>query len=123
MLLAIDHVQIAMPRGQEDAARAFYAGLLGMGEVPKPRNLAGRGGAWFRHGQVQVHLGVEDDFRPALKAHPAFIVDDLDDLTRRAVEAGFRLDESQPPIDGYARAHLFDPFGNRIEFMQRTNSS
>jgi hypothetical protein len=68
---------------------------------------------------VQVHLGVESEFRPARKAHPAFLVDDLDSLIARAQDAAYETDASQPPLDGYKRAHVFDPFGNRIELMEK----
>lgn len=118
-ILAIDHVQIAMPAGQEEKARAFYVALLGFTELPKPPQLAKRGGAWFQSGNVQLHLGVETDFRPARKAHPAFIVDDLDSLIANARRGGYETDTSQPPLDGHKRAHIFDPFGNRIEFMEK----
>lgn len=118
-ILSIDHVQIAMPAGEEDKARAFYVEQLGFTEIPKPPDLAKRGGAWFQAGNVQLHLGVEAEFRPARKAHPAFIVDDLDLLISRAQHAGFETDTSQPPLEGYKRAHVFDPFGNRIELMER----
>ena len=118
-ILAIDHVQIAMPAGEEEKARAFYIRLLGFIELPKPPELAKRGGAWFQSGKVQLHLGVEADFRPARKAHPAFIVYDLDSLVTNAQNAGYETDTSQPPLDGYKRAHVFDPFGNRIELMEK----
>ena len=118
-ILSIDHVQIAMPPNEEEKARAFYIGILGFTETPKPAELAKRGGAWFESENVQLHLGVEKDFRPARKAHPAFIVDDLVALITRAQEAGYETDISQPPLDGYKRAHVFDPFGNRIELMER----
>jgi len=118
-ILSIDHVQLAMPSGKEDKAREFYANILGLTEIPKPADLAKRGGAWFQSENVQLHLGVEQDFRPARKAHPAFIVDDLDMLLTNARNAGYETDASQPPLDGYKRAHVFDPFGNRIELMQR----
>lgn len=108
-----------MPSGEEDKARAFYVDLLGFVEVPKPADLAKRGGAWFESESVRLHLGVEADFRPALKAHPAFIVDDLDGLIKKVQLAGFETDTSQPPLDGYNRAHIFDPFGNRIELMEK----
>jgi catechol 2,3-dioxygenase-like lactoylglutathione lyase family enzyme len=119
MILAIDHVQLAMPAGGEEKTRAFYIQLLGFVEIPKPAELAKRGGAWFESGNVQVHLGVEADFRPAKKAHPAFLVDNLDELIAKAQTSGFETDTSQPPLDGYKRAHVFDPFGNRIELMQK----
>jgi catechol 2,3-dioxygenase-like lactoylglutathione lyase family enzyme len=118
-ILAIDHIQIAMPAGEEESARAFYVGLLGFSELPKPPELAKRGGAWFQSGHVQLHLGVEADFRPARKAHPAFIVSDLDSLIANAQIGGFETDTSQPPLDGYKRAHVFDPFGNRIELLEK----
>lgn len=118
-ILTIDHVQIAMPAGAEEKARAFYVNLLGFHEIPKPAELAKRGGAWFESGSVQLHLGIEADFRPARKAHPAFIVDQLDMLIERVQSAGYETDTTQPPLDGYKRAHVFDPFGNRIELMQK----
>jgi catechol 2,3-dioxygenase-like lactoylglutathione lyase family enzyme len=118
-ILSIDHVQLAMPSGEEDKARAFYVDLLGFVEIPKPVDLAKRGGAWFESGSVRLHLGVETDFRPARKAHPAFIVDDLDGLIKEVQLAGFETDTSQPPLEGYNRAHIFDPFGNRIELMEK----
>jgi catechol 2,3-dioxygenase-like lactoylglutathione lyase family enzyme len=118
-ILSIDHVQIAMPPGEEDNARAFYIEQLGFTELPKPPELTKRGGAWFQAGNVQLHLGVEADFRPARKAHPAFLVDDLEALTANLQNAGYETDASQPPLDGYKRAHVFDPFGNRIELMEK----
>ena len=118
-ILSIDHVQIAMPSGEEDRARAFYLNVLGFTEIPKPAELAKRGGAWFQSERAQLHLGVEQEFRPARKAHPAFIVDELDALITKAENAGYETDTSQPSLDGYKRAHVFDPFGNRIELMQR----
>jgi catechol 2,3-dioxygenase-like lactoylglutathione lyase family enzyme len=118
-ILSIDHIQIAMPAGQEDQARAFYAGVLGFTEIPKPAELAPRGGAWFQSQRAQLHLGVEADFRPARKAHPAFLVSDLDDLLSHIKDAGYETDTSQPPLDGYKRAHAFDPFGNRLELLEK----
>ena len=118
-ILSIDHVQLAMPAGQEDRAREFYVELLGFTEMPKPPELAKRGGAWFQSGEVKLHIGVETDFRAARKAHPAFLVDQLESLLAAVQEAGYETDTSQPPLDGYKRAHVFDPFGNRIELMER----
>ena len=118
-ILSIDHVQLAMPIGEEAKARAFFINILGFSEIPKPAELAKRGGAWFQSEKVQLHIGVESDFRPARKAHPAFIVDDLDALIANAQQAGYETDTTQPPLDGYKRAHVFDPFGNRIELMQK----
>lgn len=119
MIVAIDHVQLAMPPGGEDAARRFYAAVLGLREVPKPAALAARGGAWFEAGPVRVHLGVEQEFRPAVKAHPGFLVDDLEALIRTAQEAGHRVvrDDAEAGVD---RAYVFDPFGNRLELIQAT---
>jgi catechol 2,3-dioxygenase-like lactoylglutathione lyase family enzyme len=114
-ILAIDHVQLAMPAGKEDEARAFYAGLLELSEMPKPPELAKRGGAWFERGAVKIHLGVEADFRPARKAHPALVVDDLPALLARLREAGVAPVEDA--LAGYPRAFVSDPFGNRIELL------
>ncbi len=119
-LRGIHHVQVAMPAGREDEARAFYMGLLGLAETPKPENLRARGGCWFRSedGSVEVHLGVEAAFRPARKAHPAFLVDDLDVLRARIVAVGAEVvDDAQ--LEGHRRFYGFDPFGNRLEFIQR----
>jgi len=118
-ITAIDHVQIAIPEGEEQKARSFYIDILGLTEIPKPPSLLKRGGAWFRSGNVQLHLGVEKDFHPARKAHPAFIVNELEPLLEKVQLAGYEWDESQPPLDGYKRAHVYDPFGNRIELMEK----
>jgi catechol 2,3-dioxygenase-like lactoylglutathione lyase family enzyme len=106
-----------MPEGGEEAARGFYTGLLGLPEVPKPPELAARGGCWFEAPGVKVHLGVEADFRPAKKAHPALLVDDLDGLVAvlSAAEIVVTPDTDMP---GVARAYVADPFGNRIELIQ-----
>lgn len=106
-----------MPRGGEADARAFYGGVLGMTEQPKPEHLARRGGAWFRSGEAEVHLGVEDDFRPAKKAHPALLVANLQALIYRCVAAGFAVSTDEP-LPGYDRAYVADPFGNRIELLE-----
>jgi catechol 2,3-dioxygenase-like lactoylglutathione lyase family enzyme len=116
-LRRIDHVLLAMPPGRENDARAFYQGLLGIAEMTKPPQLAARGGCWFEAGEVKVHLGVEKDFTPARKAHPAFIVDDLQGLIRDLKAAGYALAEDAP-LEGYDRIFVADPFGNRIELMQ-----
>jgi catechol 2,3-dioxygenase-like lactoylglutathione lyase family enzyme len=115
-LVALDHVQLAMPPGAEDQAEAFYAGLLGLDRVPKPEPLAQRGGCWFSNGDVVIHLGAEEGFRPARKAHPAVVVDQLDDLTAHLVAAGceVRPDHEMP---GVRRSYVDDPFGNRIELI------
>jgi len=116
-ILRLDHIQLAIPAGGEDKGRAFYAGLLGLGEVEKPANLAGRGGCWFAAGDVRVHLGVAGDFVAASKAHPAFVVDDLSELRKRLETAGCPVVEDEP-LEGYDRFYVYDPFGNRIEMMQ-----
>jgi catechol 2,3-dioxygenase-like lactoylglutathione lyase family enzyme len=118
-ILGIDHVQIAMPAGEEEKARVFFINLLGFHELPKPPELAARGGAWFQSGTVKLHLGVEQNFRPARKAHPAFVVENLAGLIEKIKSAGFETDTTQPPLDGYKRIHVFDPFGNRIELMEK----
>jgi catechol 2,3-dioxygenase-like lactoylglutathione lyase family enzyme len=116
-LRRIDHVLLAMPPGRENEARAFYQGILGIAEMTKPPQLAARGGCWFEAGEVKVHLGVEKDFTPARKAHPAFIVDDLQGLIRDLKAAGYAVAEDAP-LEGYDRIFVADPFGNRIELMQ-----
>ena len=116
-LLAIHHVQLAMPEGCEDQARGFYRDLLGLLEVEKPANLAARGGCWFEQEGVRVHLGVEQDFAPARKAHSAFLVTDLAALVARLSAAGRPVTKDQP-LAGYDRCYVADPFGNRIELMQ-----
>ncbi|MEV0614910.1 glyoxalase [Nonomuraea sp. NPDC050404] len=110
---ALHHVQLAAPRGSEPLLREFYEGLLGLREVPKPPDLARRGGVWFRGEGVEVHLGIEDDFRPARKAHPAFLVDDLDAYAGKMPDAS--IDHLFP---GYRRIYVSDPVGNRIELLQ-----
>ena len=118
-VLSVDHIQIAIPVGEEEKARSFYNNILGFVEIPKPAELAKRGGVWFQSQNVQLHLGVEADFKAARKAHPAFIVSELDPLIAKVQEAGYETDTSQPVLEGYKRAHVFDPFGNRIELMER----
>jgi catechol 2,3-dioxygenase-like lactoylglutathione lyase family enzyme len=116
-VVALDHLQLAMPRGREAEARAFYGDLLGLPELTKPPNLAVRGGVWFALGAQQLHLGVEEDFRPARKAHPAFLVPDLDALRARLEQRGFAPYEDEP-LAGYKRFYVADPFGNRLEFLK-----
>jgi catechol 2,3-dioxygenase-like lactoylglutathione lyase family enzyme len=113
---AVDHVQLAMPRNEEARARAFYAGALGMVELPKPGPLAVRGGCWFASGDVQLHLGVEDDFRPARKAHPGLRCTDYDALLERMRAHGIDVREDAV-VPGARRAFVDDPFGNRIELI------
>ncbi|MFC9282739.1 VOC family protein [Streptomyces collinus] len=117
MLAALDHVQLAAPPGTEDALRAFYTGALGMTEIPKPPVLAARGGCWFRAGAVQLHLGVEQDFRAAKKAHPGLRVTGIDALAARLTAHGAPVtwDDDLP---GHRRFYSEDPVGNRLEFLQ-----
>ncbi|HYC46067.1 MAG TPA: alpha/beta fold hydrolase [Burkholderiales bacterium] len=116
----IDHIQLAMPAGGEALARRFCVELLGLEEIPKPPALAARGGAWFRCGAMQLHLGVEADFRAAKKAHPGLLVRDLAGLLSRLREAGFEVKFDQAPLAGFERAFTADPFGNRIELLEAT---
>ena len=115
-IVRLDHVQLAMPEGLEAQAEAFYAGVLGLERVPKPPPLAARGGCWFRHGEVAVHLGVEEGFRPARKAHPAFVVDDLAALQARCAEAGVPV-RPNPDAEPGRGAYVDAPFGTRLEFI------
>jgi len=119
-LRSIDHVQLAMPAGREGEARAFYQGLLGVPEKPKPPELAARGGCWFEAGALKIHLGVEVDFRPARKAHVAFLVSDLAALAGKLSTAGCAISEDRK-IEGYERIFVDDPFGNRLELMEPTS--
>lgn len=120
-IAGIDHVQLAMPRGREDDARAFYRDILGMDEIPKPAILAARGGVWFAAGDRQIHLGVEHDFRPATKAHPALRVENLDAFRNRLAEGGYAPRDDEP-LHGYRRFYVADPFGNRLEFIEPAES-
>ena len=120
-VLRIDHVQLAMPRGSEDRARSFYRDVLGMKEIPKPEPLAGRGGCWFVSGEAQVHLGVEEGFRRAKKAHPALAVEGLDEILAKCEKAALVF-KSDAEIDGRRRVHVFDPFGNRLELIEEKNN-
>ena len=115
-VLGIDHVQLAMPAGAEDRARSFFVDLLGFDEVPKPPQLAVRGGCWFRVGATEVHVGVEEPFAPARKAHVALRVAGFDALCDRLHVAGFPVVPSDE-IPGVIRCHTSDPFGNRIELI------
>ncbi|QUL37947.1 VOC family protein [Erythrobacter sp. JK5] len=116
-IIGLDHIQIAIPENGEDRAREFYGDLLGMHEAPKPANLSPTG-CWFERGSVSLHIGVDRDFVPARKAHPALLVDDLETLRERLETAGHATHDDKP-VEGYARFFTFDPFGNRIELMQR----
>jgi len=118
-ILGIDHVQLAMPAGQESRACEFYSGLLGIPKVEKPAALAERGGVWFQDRELKVHLGVEPEFRPSRKAHPAFLVSDLDALVTRLRNAGVDVVDDDA-LPGYRRAYVADPFGNRLELMEES---
>jgi catechol 2,3-dioxygenase-like lactoylglutathione lyase family enzyme len=115
-VVALDHVQLAMPPGEEAQAEAFYAGLLGLARRPKPEPLASRGGCWFSNGSVEVHLGVERDFRAARKAHPALVVEGYDALVEDLARAGVEV-RPDDELPGVRRCHVDDPFGNRIELI------
>jgi catechol 2,3-dioxygenase-like lactoylglutathione lyase family enzyme len=116
--LSLDHVQIALPPGVEEQARAFYGGLLGLVEVAKPATLRARGGVWYQVGALQLHLGVETGFRPARKAHPAFVVADVERL-RRHLEAKGVIVHVDDALPGRSRFYCDDPFGNRLEFVSQ----
>ncbi|MEW9572685.1 VOC family protein [Rhodanobacter sp. Si-c] len=116
-IVAIDHVQLAMPSGMEQSAREFYHGLLGIPEVAKPPKLAKRGGVWFERGGLKIHLGVEADFRPARKAHLALLVSGLEALASLLKSQNVQVIEDDP-LEGYLRVYVTDPFGNRIELME-----
>lgn len=118
-VVGIDHVQLAMPAGEEARAREFYGHLLGFAEVTKPPQLVERGGCWFENGEVRIHLGVEPEFHPAKKAHPALLVAGLKDLVGQLRAAGYSV-EGDEPLPGVDRIYASDPFGNRIELIERT---
>ena|SRR3984957_6987576 len=117
-IIGIDHVQLAIPAGGEARARLFYGEILGLPEVPKPPGLASRGGCWFENDRVKIHLGVEKVFHPATKAHPGLLVDGLKSIIERCRTLGFDIlnDASLPDYD---RIFLSDPFGNRLELMEK----
>ena len=115
-IVGLDHVQFTLPRGREDDADRFYMGLLGFEAEEKPPVLAARGGRWYRSGSVRFHLGSDADFRPATRAHPAFVVADLDGLVARLAGQGIGV-EWDENIPGVARCYVLDPFGNRLELV------
>jgi catechol 2,3-dioxygenase-like lactoylglutathione lyase family enzyme len=121
-LLGLHHIQLAMPRGGEDTARRFYAGILGLTELEKPSHLAKRGGLWFGLGEQQLHLGVEDEFRSARKAHPAILVRGLGELRRALASQDFAPIDDEP-LSGFHRFYVADPFGNRLEFLEQLPSA
>lgn len=112
----LDHVQLAIPAGAEAHCDAFYVGLLGFTVLDKPPALAERGGRWYRRDRAELHLGVEADFRPARKAHPALMIVDYDEVVARCVAAGVEVRVSDE-IPGTVRCHLDDPVGNRLELI------
>ena len=116
-LLGLHHIQLAMPEGEEEAALKFYGAILGMTQVAKPPELAPRGGLWFRDGALEVHLGIEEPFTPARKAHPAFLVRNLATLRERIETAGYRVTDDVA-LEGFHRCHVRDPFGNRLELVE-----
>ena len=120
-LIGLDHVQLAMPAGFEAEAEAFYSGVLGIPRVPKPEILEQRGGCWFERPGLRVHLGVEADFRPARKAHPALAVRGLPAFVARLRSAGVAVTAGDG-VPGMDQAYVDDPFGNRIELVERTPS-
>jgi|ERR1051325_5425202 len=120
-VLALEHIQLAMPAGEERRARHFYETILGVPERPKPANLAARGGVWFARGDLKIHLGVDGNFLPAKKAHPALLVEGLAEFIATLKAAGYPVREE--PLVGFRRAYTEDPFGNRIELMERKTRS
>ncbi|MED4228338.1 VOC family protein [Neobacillus cucumis] len=113
----IDHVQLAGPKGCEDSARKFFSGILGLTEVDKPEELKKRGGVWFEFSTFQLHIGVEEPFSPAKKAHPAFVVDNIEELKSQLKEHSIAFAEDGH-LPGASRMYVFDPFGNRLEFIE-----
>ena len=119
--MRLHHVQVAIPAGGEELARRFWVEGLGLGEVAKPEPLRARGGLWVRGGEAEVHLGVEEPFRPARKAHPALLLDDvaaMDAAAGRLAALGFEVDASErETFPGHLRVHAFDGHGNRVELL------
>ncbi|MFB1081957.1 VOC family protein [Jeotgalibacillus sp. JSM ZJ347] len=113
----IDHVQLTAPEGSEDEARRFYSDLLGLKEMPKPVNLRGNGGCWFEIGDQEIHIGREESYTPPRKAHPAFVVKNLEELRHRLSKEKIDVFEEQP-IEGRTRFFVRDPFGNKLEFLE-----
>jgi catechol 2,3-dioxygenase-like lactoylglutathione lyase family enzyme len=118
-ILNIDHVQIAIPVASEDRARSFYSGVLGFTEIDKPPQMAERKSIWFVAGAANLHLGIEPDFTPAKRAHPAFVVDSLDKILEACEHADITT-KPDTSFNGFRRVHVFDPFGNRLELMEST---
>ena len=116
--IGLHHVQIAIPTGGEETALGFYGGLIGLQQIAKPGNLVKRGGIWFSTATLQLHVGIDQDFVPARKAHVALEVRDLGSLRARLAAAGVAMTEDEP-LEGYDRFYVSDPFGNRLEFLER----
>ncbi len=116
-ITGLDHIQLAAPPQSELKARAFYGQLLGMTEIPKPENLRSRGGCWFQCGSQELHIGIQENFSAAKKAHPGFTIQAMGELKTRIEAAGYMISEDLP-IDGRQRFFTHDPFGNRIEFLE-----
>jgi hypothetical protein len=116
-VIGIDHVQIAAPPGAEDMARLFYGSLLGLEELPKPPVLAARGGVWFACGAQQLHVGIEAEFVPARKAHPALVIQGLEELEANLIGAGYETRRGED-LPGIRRIFVSDPFGNRVELIE-----
>ncbi len=116
-LVGLHHVQLAMPAGEEEAARLFYGTVLGLSEIPRPPALSPEGGVWFVRGELEVHLGVEERFSPAVKAHPAFLVEGIEDVRARIEGAGYRVTDTVQ-LEGFHRIYVRDPFGNRVELIE-----
>jgi catechol 2,3-dioxygenase-like lactoylglutathione lyase family enzyme len=115
--IGIDHIQLAAPKGCEREAREFWGEKIGLNEIPKPENLRGRGGCWFEIGHQEIHVGVEEDFLPAKKAHPAFVIKNLEAFRTHLEAQGVETKEDKP-INGRTRFFVSDPFGNRVEFLE-----
>ncbi len=114
---AIDHVQLAIPPNSEDLARVFYGEILGLREKPKPEHLAERGGIWFEQGDLKLYLGVDHNFRPATKAHPGLLVEDLDELIRQCEASGCSIMMGEG-VESHRQVYVIDPFGNRLELLE-----
>lgn len=117
LIKRIDHIQLAAPIGSEDEARSFFQGVLSLDEVEKPHELKKNGGVWFSNGHIHIHVGIEEPFIPAKKAHPAFEVSDIDALASHIIEKGVSIQEDNR-LPGAKRFYVNDPFGNRLEFLE-----
>jgi catechol 2,3-dioxygenase-like lactoylglutathione lyase family enzyme len=114
---SIDHIQLAAPKGSEDTARKFFKNILGFDEVEKPEELKKRGGVWFEVGNYQIHIGIEEPFYPAKKAHPAFEIENIEELKKHLVTNGIDVIEDDK-LPGAKRFYISDPFGNRMELLE-----